>query len=78
MTTHDVLAKIADSLGVTADKITPTTCAADILSWDSMGTMNIMLMLNDDFGVRLPPNQAARLESVDGILTFLREAGKLS
>jgi len=77
MNTNQVLAKIAECLGVPVEMVSVESSIDDIVAWDSMGTMNLMLMLNDDFGLRLAPNQAARLQSAKGILALLSEAGKL-
>ena len=39
--------------------------------WDSMGHMEIIARLEDDFGVEVTPDLIARLTSVEEIASFL-------
>ena len=75
--TKDVVNSIAAALQISPDELTADTTAEAIDVWDSMGTMNILLSLESDFGLRLSPGQTNRLQSVRGIVELLREAGKL-
>lgn len=72
---EEVMLRLAEALGVEPGVIRPTTTANDIESWDSMGTMAIVLWLNEAFGMELAPQETARLQSVENILSLLREAG---
>jgi len=71
----DILLRIAEALGVDAGTIERTTTAREIESWDSMGTMAIVLWLNEEFGMELAPQETARLQSVESIVRLLRAAG---
>jgi acyl carrier protein len=61
----ELIARLADALGVEPGAITRTTTAKDLEAWDSMGTMNILLLLNDEFDIKLAPKETTRLQSVD-------------
>lgn len=68
-----IMEKIAESLDVEPDAICESTKAAEIGTWNSMGTMTLLLMLSDDFGINLPPNETEQLQSVEGILEIIRK-----
>jgi hypothetical protein len=61
----DIMLRLAETLGVEASAIGPTTTSTDIESWDSMGTMAILLC----------PQETTKLQSVASILKLLRDAG---
>lgn len=56
---------IADSFGVTVDKITPDSSAEDLPGWDSVGHITLILNLEETFATRF---------SADEILTLTTAA----
>jgi acyl carrier protein len=74
----ELMLRLAEALDVDPDAIRRTTRASEITRWDSMGTMAIVLMLTEDFGIQLEPKDTARLQSVESILQLMREAGHIS
>ena len=78
MTPRDVQALIGDALQVDRSEVGPRTAAGDLEAWDSMGTMNILLALDRECGLRLAPGETTQLHSVEGVVELLRKAGKLS
>ncbi len=73
-----VLETIADALQVSTKEISIESRETDFENWDSMGTMNIMLALEEKFGLRLEPGETGQLQSIQGIVDVLTKAGKLS
>jgi len=69
---QEVMAKIADALGVNHEKIGSDTKSQDVEAWDSMGTMAILFALTDNYGVALGPNETGRLQSVQSIIELVR------
>jgi acyl carrier protein len=69
---------IARTLEIDPAQLTPASKAADFATWDSMGTMQVLLALDDTCGLKLAPGQTEGLTSVAGILGLLEKAGKLS
>lgn len=65
---------MAAVLDVDSLRINEETTADDLENWDSLGQMNLMLALEDEFGVAFTPEQITGLLSVSEILRFL-EAG---
>jgi acyl carrier protein len=74
----ELMLRLAEALDVEPDAIRRTTKASEIGSWDSMGTMAIVIMLTEDFGIELEPQDTRRLQSVESILQLMREAGKIA
>ena len=52
--------------------ITAETAQATCPKWDSLGHLNLMLAVEDAFGVRLSVDDIPRLTSVPAILAHLR------
>lgn len=78
MSADNVMDLIAATLEVKRPLVSTTTVASELPEWDSLGTMNILLALQREFGLRLAPGETGRLQSVEGVLSLLRDAGKLS
>ena len=72
----DVKKTIADALQISSAELSEDSISDDIDNWDSMGTMNILLALEAEFGLRLAPGQTCKLQSVQGIVELLQTAGK--
>jgi citrate synthase len=65
---------IAGMLGISPDRVTAQTVQADLPEWDSVNHLNLMLGIEDSFGVRLSVDDMARLRSVDAMLKYLEGA----
>jgi len=67
---------IASTLKVPPAKITETTKNEDLsASWDSLGHVNLMMALEQTFGVFLDVEDFAKLISVPAILQYLKDHG---
>jgi len=73
-----VTRRLAEALEIDPRSIRRGTTSKDVEAWDSVGTMNILLWLNTEFGINLNPNETEKLQSVESILGLLRAAGKIS
>jgi acyl carrier protein len=71
---EQVLRLVADALVVALEQLSPSSTASDFKEWDSMGTMNIMILLDSEMGIRLAPGESERLQSVAGILSLVERA----
>ena len=67
---------IASTLKVTPDKITRETSDKDLVAWDSLAHVNLMMGLEQTFDLFLEVEDFTRLTSVPAILEYLREQGK--
>lgn len=67
---------IGNTLKVPVDHITPTTSHEDMpAQWDSMGQVNLIMSLEEAFGVFIEPEDFERLKSVPAIVAYLEAQG---
>jgi len=64
---------IAEAFQVPSDLVTPELAFGDIPQWDSLGHMEIMLRLEEQFGVKIDSDTIAELISVREICQHLQE-----
>jgi acyl carrier protein len=62
---------IAEALQVPVDQVVPTLAFGDIPQWDSMGHMEIIMLLEVQFGVEINADTIAQLTSVPAICEVL-------
>lgn len=63
-----IFALIEEVLGVPAGTITEKSRAEDIEAWDSLAQVMIIGELEEKFGVSIPLDEAAEIESVAELL----------
>ena len=67
---------LADQLGVDVSKITLDTNVATDLGADSLDLVEILMSIEDEFGVSIPDDQIATIKTVDQIVNFINENKK--
>jgi acyl carrier protein len=67
---------IATTLKVQPDKITRETSDKDLVAWDSLAHVNLMMSLEQTFDLFFEVEDFAHLTSVPAILEYLKEQGK--
>jgi acyl carrier protein len=67
---------IATTLKVPADKITRETLDKDLVAWDSLAHVNLMMSLEQTFDLFFEVEDFTELTSVPAILEYLRREGK--
>lgn len=70
MTTDEFLRIFSETLGV-RERLALSTKRRDVPDWDSLGQINILLMLNERFDVKLGMEELVRLQSVKDIVDVL-------
>ncbi len=65
---RDIMALTFD---VPAESITPATSRDDCAKWDSLAHLNLMLAIEDGFGVTLTVDEMAEMTSVAAIVKRL-------
>ncbi len=55
---------LVDELGLDADKITDEATFEEDLEVDSLGVVELLMALEDEFGVRIPDEEAEDITSV--------------
>ena len=67
---------IATTLKVAPDKITRETSDQDLVAWDSLAHVNLMMSLEQTFDLFLEVEDFPRLTSVPAILEYLKGEGR--
>jgi acyl carrier protein len=71
MTTESLTALLYDTvssvLGIPADQISDSTGAGTIEQWDSLSQLNIIMSIEEAFGVAFEPEQMLEMSSVNEI-----------
>ena len=60
---------------VAPNKISQTTRDQDLPSWDSLGQVNLIMALEQEFGVMIEVEDFGNLNSVPAILEYLGKQG---
>ena len=66
---------IAATLKVPLTKVTVTTRDQDLPAWDSLGQVNLIMALEQEFGVYIEVEEFGNLNSVPAILAYLGQQG---
>jgi len=76
MTTFEKLQQtIGATLKVSPARITAATRDQDLPSWDSLGQVNLIMALEEEFGVTIEVEDFGDLNSVPAILKYLGKLG---
>jgi acyl carrier protein len=62
------------TFGISPEQVSRSTSRDDVPEWDSVGHLNLMLGLEDRFGLSLDVDDLTRLTSVAAILAYLSRA----
>jgi acyl carrier protein len=54
--------------------LAPDSSADDVLGWDSMGQLMLILELEQQFAIEIPPERGAQLTTIAKIVSFLDES----
>jgi len=73
--TTNVRNLLAVALQVPSEAVTAELSFGDLPQWDSMGHMEVMMQLEERFGVEVSADTIAALTSVSAICTYLQENG---
>jgi acyl carrier protein len=73
--TEKIQTALVEALRVPADQVTPDLAFGDLPQWDSMGHMEVMMCLEQYFGVEINNDTIAGLTSVALIRQHILENG---
>jgi len=74
--TGRVQAALAEALNVPVDQITPELAFGDLPQWDSMGHMEVMMRLEERFGIEINADTITALTSVPAITAHIAAMGE--
>jgi acyl carrier protein len=67
---------IVEQLGVKADQVTPEAKLIEDLGADSLDAVELVMALEEEFGIEVPDEQAEKLQSVGDIIKYIEEVQK--
>ena len=73
--TQQVLSLLVDALQVPEEQVNSDLSFGDLPQWDSMGHMEVMMTLEERFGVEINAETIASLTSIPAISAYLVENG---
>ena len=63
---------IAEQLGVEEDEVTPEASFVEDLGADSLDTVELVMALEEEFGLEIPDEDADKLKTVGDALNYLK------
>jgi len=80
MEREDLLKKIraivADKLSISEDQVTESASFIDDLGADSLDTVELVMALEDEFGLDIPDEEAEKLTTVGKAMDYILSHGK--
>jgi len=67
---------IVEQLGVKPDQVTPEAKFIEDLGADSLDTVELVMALEEEFGIEVPDEQAEKLQSVGDVIKYIEAAQK--
>lgn len=72
MSTIDkVIEVVIDKLGVEEDKIVPDASFIDDLGADSLDTVELIMQLEEEFGIEIPDEEAEKMTTVKSVVDYI-------
>ena len=72
----DVKAIIAEQLGVKIEEVTDSASFIDDLGADSLDTVELVMALEEKFGIEIPDEDAEKMTTVGEAIKYLEEKSK--
>ena len=66
---------IVEQLGVNAEQVTTEASFIEDLGADSLDTVELVMAFEEEFGAEIPDEDAEKLTSVGGVISYLKEKG---
>ncbi len=67
---------IVEQLGVNADQVAPEAKFIEDLGADSLDTVELIMALEEEFGIEVPDEEAEKLISVGDVVRYVEENSK--
>ena len=67
---------VVEQLGVKPDQVTPQAKFIEDLGADSLDTVELVMALEEEFGIEVPDEQAEKLQSVGDVIKYVEDSQK--
>jgi acyl carrier protein len=74
--TEKVCQIVADQLGVDLEEVTPEASFVDDLGADSLDTVELVMALEEEFGLEIPDEDAEKISTVQDAIKYIEEHGE--
>ncbi|MFH0794838.1 MAG: acyl carrier protein [bacterium] len=64
---------VVEQLGVNEDDVTPDASFVDDLGADSLDTVELVMALEEEFGIEIPDEEAEKIKSVGQAADYIKE-----
>lgn len=64
---------IVEQLGVKAEEVTPEASFVDDLGADSLDTVELVMALEEEFGIEIPDEDAEKIQTVGDAIRYIDE-----
>lgn len=71
--TQKVKSIIAEQLGVKIEEVTDSASFVDDLGADSLDTVELVMALEEEFGIEIPDEDAEKMKSVGEAIRYIEE-----
>ena len=71
-----VVSVVAEQLGVREEDITPESSFVNDLGADSLDTVELVMALEDEFGIEIPDEEAEKIATVGDAIKYIEEHSK--
>ena len=62
---------VSEQLNISPDKITPESSIIDDLGADSLDVVELVMALEENFGVEIPNEEAEKISTIGDIVTYI-------
>ena len=67
---------VVEQLGVNADQVAPEAKFIEDLGADSLDTVELIMALEEEFGIEVPDEEAEKLVSVGDVVRYIEDNAK--
>jgi acyl carrier protein len=67
---------IVEQLGVKSEEVTPEASFVDDLGADSLDTVELVMALEEEFGIEIPDEDAEKIQTVGDAIKYIEEKSK--
>ncbi len=71
-----VVSVVAEQLGVREEDITPESSFVNDLGADSLDTVELVMALEDEFGIEIPDEEAEKIATVGDAIKYIEDHSK--
>ena len=69
---------VVEQLGVKPEQVTPQAKFIEDLGADSLDTVELVMALEEEFGIEVPDEQAEKLQSVGDVIKYVEDNAEIS